>query len=710
MTKSNYIWIFTGLFIAAIALLSGIWIIRDDVRSIAHYEFQLDHKILEDYVILFEKNQKQMLNSVVTSDQLENYLATARRSDVEALFRALVEADANMMQLRFINVRGMEEIRIDRNRHGQIITKIQQDMQDKHERDYFKKFIALKKGSIGYSDFDLNIEHGKIEIPYNPTLRIGMPVYRHGKLEGIVVANYYMSIWIEFFLKSIVSDFYIIDDDGYFLLHPNSALAWSRYKEPFVTSSQYFSYTLEELKRKADSKSWIDENNVAMNIEMFGKNYIVIHHLRLPLTERINAKLFLFGLVVLFSIFAASTPLLYMLYINYKRMKIEKNELIKAQAYYSALFDNTFDAVIVIDEKATIVQVNSMVVKIFGYSKEELIGSNINILVPPPHHEPHDDYVKNHGFYDRKIIGAERDLHAVTKSGALVPVSIAVTQMHLAGETFFIGTLRDLTEMKRIEAEERKKELMLIQQSKLASLGEMIGAISHQWRQPLNSIGLIMQDISSAYTYGELDNEYFKRSKSEVMEQLQFMSNTIDEFRNFFRSASPSTVVNVIELIEQIRHLYWPQLKAHGIEMVLECMIAGEEPVLCSNIRVKNFQKFIIESFPSELKQLLLNLISNAKEAIQVHEDAQKIIYIRITSLDDSITIDVTDYAGGIDPVNADRIFEPFFTTKEEGTGLGLFIANTLATHNLGGKLSYHAVESDGIKGSCFSLVVAKTK
>ncbi|KJR41625.1 PAS sensor protein [Candidatus Magnetoovum chiemensis] len=258
----------------------------------------------------------------------------------------------------------------------------------------------------------------------------------------------------------------------------------------------------------------------------------------------------------------------------------------------------------------------------------------------------------------------------------------------------------DITEKKRSEIElrelnmnlekkvkqeiekRRQKEQLLLQQSKMAAMGEMIGAIAHQWRQPLNSLAIIVQDIEDAYEYGELNKEYLSDTVVKSMNQIKFMSKTIDDFRNFFIPSKEKSLFNVKDAIENVISIVNPQLKNNDIAINIQCDDINEDLL-------------IVSGFPNEFKQVIINLINNAKDAIldkttKVHiKNYYGRITIKILIEHDNVVINVIDNAGGIGENIIERIFEPYFTTKEEskGTGIGLYMSKTIVEKNMGGKL-----------------------
>jgi signal transduction histidine kinase len=218
--------------------------------------------------------------------------------------------------------------------------------------------------------------------------------------------------------------------------------------------------------------------------------------------------------------------------------------------------------------------------------------------------------------------------------------------------------------------EENTKHLeMLQQQSKLAQMGEMMGAIAHQWRQPLNALALNIQELPYIHEDGELDKKFLDGFVNKSMNILNFMSKTIDDFRNFFKKDKESKAFSVIDAINDTLSIQSAQLKSHHISVQIE----GES--------------FEVLGYKNEFQQVILNLISNAKDALLESNTKEPQILVKLDSEQKLILIE--DNAGGIPSDIIDRVFEPYFSTKEQGKGIGigLYMSKIIIEHNMKGTL-----------------------
>lgn len=229
----------------------------------------------------------------------------------------------------------------------------------------------------------------------------------------------------------------------------------------------------------------------------------------------------------------------------------------------------------------------------------------------------------------------------------------------------------------------RKQEKLLMQQAKMAEIGSMLESIAHQWRQPLNILGLTMTRLNLSCALGG------KSESGKVIEiaeaQIEYMSQTIDDFRNFFKQDRSQISVNLDAMVNEVEALLGPLLVRKKI--TVERAIDPSIEVLV---------------YPNELKQVLINLVNNAREAIEQRRGQERIISIRCTTDERYCTISVEDTGGGIDASIIDKIFDPYFTTKFEsqGTGIGLYMAKTIIEKHFLGKLSVY----NTVKGACFEI------
>ncbi len=243
---------------------------------------------------------------------------------------------------------------------------------------------------------------------------------------------------------------------------------------------------------------------------------------------------------------------------------------------------------------------------------------------------------------------------------------------------------------KRIDREvqrNREKDRLMFQQAKLASLGEMVGNIAHQWRQPLNNLALMVQDIENSILFEGLDKEYIIQVSRDAMEQINYMSSTIDDFRNFFKGDTPKEEFYISEVVEQALNITKNGLQGKGIKLIQDIQ---------DNSRLFG-QK-------SQYIQVLINLVKNGQDIIEERNIQNGEIHIESKEKNGFSYLIIEDNGGGIKEEVIERVFEPYFTTKHQsiGTGLGLYMSKMIIEQNFKGKLEVSNIEN----GARFSIIV----
>jgi PAS domain S-box-containing protein len=365
---------------------------------------------------------------------------------------------------------------------------------------------------------------------------------------------------------------------------------------------------------------------------------------------------------------------------------------------FKTIFDDAPLSLFIYDHSMHILQSNHHMQKMFETSNEALIATDLSKLYDTRVLLAIQKALKGEdGFYEGEYIFDQhkKPLHIQLKTKPLYDYHhhlhaalcmIEDITERVALEQQLREFNQDLTqEIERKVDDLREKDRLLIHQSKMASMGEMIGSIAHQWRQPLNALGLSIQDAKDAFEHNELDHAYLQSFSTKSMKQIKFMSKTIDDFRNLFSPNKNTEQFNVDEIIEIIKNLVSTQLNVHHIK--LESTQTDQ----------------MITTYKSELLQVLLNIVNNAKDAIIERNDHhQHRITIEMQKRQNNVKILVCDTGGGIPEDVLPRIFEPYFTTKFEskGTGLGLFMSHKIVTEILQGSLK----ASNTQEGACFVI------
>ena len=249
--------------------------------------------------------------------------------------------------------------------------------------------------------------------------------------------------------------------------------------------------------------------------------------------------------------------------------------------------------------------------------------------------------------------------------------------------------LREMNENleQRVHAEvdkNLKQEHLLIQQSRMAAMGEMIGNIAHQWRQPLNSLAILLANLKDGFEFGDVPPDEVERLLDTGNRLIQRMSTTIDDFRNFFRPNKEKTLFSLRGKLSEVLQILGASLANRSI--TVEEDVSSEVMAL---------------GYGNEFAQVLLNVLNNAKEAIIQAKIPRGAIRVSITREGDMAVVRVADNGGGIPAEIMPRIFEPYFTTKEKGTGIGLYMSRLILDH-MGG-----AIEARNVDGGAeFTLKI----
>ncbi|QKF77823.1 PAS domain S-box protein [Arcobacter defluvii] len=335
------------------------------------------------------------------------------------------------------------------------------------------------------------------------------------------------------------------------------------------------------------------------------------------------------------------------------------------------VFKNAHDGIVVTDDKANIVNVNKAFELNTGYTLKEVVGRNPKILKSGLQEE---DFYKNMwtelistGYWEGEITNKD-------KNGKLYIERIKINAVYNENNklTNYIAVFSDITLQKEQERLLHEKEKLLFQQSKLSAMGEMIGNIAHQWRQPLS----VISSSTSAIKLHEEEGFYSKEEIIDFIEVIlnstKYLSNTIDDFRNFYKEDSVKSNFDVKQAINSSLNLIKTELVKHNIELVFV-----------------NDDNFEIKGIRNQFLQVMMNILINAKDAFIEKEQDLKLIFINLYEEEGKKIIEIYDNAGGINENVIAHVFEPYFTTKHKsvGTGIGLYMSEEIITKGLNGEI-----------------------
>jgi len=351
---------------------------------------------------------------------------------------------------------------------------------------------------------------------------------------------------------------------------------------------------------------------------------------------------------------------LVLLYRHYSLTKLNK-ELHNAKNEIEGILDGTMEAIL-ISEENIIVDVNQAAIQLFACeSKSEMIGKKLFDFVASDSQKLLKDNLHIDSVAPYEITGTKKD-------GTTFLALAEGNNIQLQGKIKRISSVIDITEIK-------EKEQLLLNQSKLASMGEMIGNIAHQWRQPLSAISMTLSSIKLEKELGMLSDEEINKKIEDALKFTNQLSTTIETFRNFIRGNNEKEDINVIKIINQSLDIIAPSLRSKNIRII-------------HNLTDEN--SVILNIVSDELTQVFMNILNNAKDVLTKDENIQdRWIDIEMNKTNEMVIITIEDNGGGIEENVLPHIFEPYFTTKHkfQGTGLGLHMSYKIVTESIGGKI-----------------------
>lgn len=336
------------------------------------------------------------------------------------------------------------------------------------------------------------------------------------------------------------------------------------------------------------------------------------------------------------------------------------------------IINNAIEGILII-KNGFIQNMNQSLLDILGYDdKKELIGNlATGILIPTSK----EKFIK----YNSKIF---QEISIITKNGDIIPVIIKIKDITFSDEEYKMVSILDLTELK-------EKERMVLLQSKHSTIGEMISMIAHQWRQPLACVSSILSRIKLKNNMNKVDKEFLNTVLDEMNEYIQYMSTTIDDFRNFFSIDTKKELLSLPEIVLDVQKLINKSFDSQNI-----------------NIDIQNIELTKRYLYKNEIIQIILNILNNSRDAFVERNIQNPQIKISFSEDDEFQNIFIEDNAKGIDDKIISNIFNPYFSTKSQknGSGLGLYICKTILEKNNQGTIKVEN-KNDGV---IFNIIINK--
>lgn len=347
----------------------------------------------------------------------------------------------------------------------------------------------------------------------------------------------------------------------------------------------------------------------------------------------------------------------------------QTEDLLDEIEYSEMITDINTNAIIAVNQDFEILTFNKSAEKMFGYTEEEMLYTKLtdDRIIPkkflPFHNAGLQNFVKTGQL---KNIDEVFELDAQRKDKTIFPIRISFG-IRVEGEMkIVVANIQDITE-------DKEKDNLIIQQSRFAAMGEMIGNIAHQWRQPLSSISTIASGAKLRYKNGMLSDEELDEVFEKIKTHTVFLSNTIDDFRNFFAKDKTDEEFKLKDVIAQSITLIEASYISHKIKIEHENLD----------------EDMVLKGSSGELAQVFLNILNNAKDILVSKNLDEKVVFIKSYKDNNQAVVEIYDNGGGIDDDIKIKIFEPYFTTKHKakGTGIGLFMSKNIVEQHFNGTL-----------------------
>ena len=623
-------------------------------------------------------------------------------------FADFLRFHAKYEQIRFIDTQGQEQVRVERQTDGLVITP-KELLQDKSNRYYFQIGMQQPQRSVYFSPFDLNVENEQIQQPLNPTIRVATPIFdkQHNHKTGLLVINYRGAEILESLAEMDNKDgaqLWLVNQNGYWLKGPSPEHEWGF----MLPARSAHSLPVEHIKLWSKIINAPEHGELTINDDHYSFTPVELSNATIKESEQTLGKLYLVSYLAGEQVKQAVAPLkkrfwaagavvvfiLAVLAFLLSRSMVQRSqaeaELQASEAKFRAMIEAAPDAIIITDDAGTIVLINDQAIKLFEYAKHELLGEKVETLLPATLRNKHQKHRQLYAEAPKaRLMGVGLDLKALRKDKSEFPVEISLSPIQTDSGKLTFCAIRDVTERRELTRKieklnqglaSRNNDLQLVNKE----LEAFSYSVSHDLRAPLRAIdgfsNILLSSLSEKLD--EQEANYFNRIRAAANK----MSTLIDDLLMLARVTQADvslTEVNLSEVAEKV------------VQNLREA-----EPE--RNVQVYVQKNLWVDADPVLLQVTIENLISNAWKFTAKVGEAH--INIERETRDGGEVVVIRDNGAGFDMGYADKLFTPFqrlhSASDFPGTGIGLAtIARIMA--KLNGRVW---AEAEPGKGASFYL------
>jgi len=366
------------------------------------------------------------------------------------------------------------------------------------------------------------------------------------------------------------------------------------------------------------------------------------------------------------------------------------DELNESQKYIETIIDTSAHAIIAIDNRGVVSRFNKTAQDMFGFSESDISSvDDLVKIIPQEYKKRHITGISN--FFDtgkiHGLLGKTVEFAGLHKDGTVFPIKLTLGYNQILDKKLIVANIEDIT----FEKEQQK---ITASHQRHAQMGEMIGNIAHQWRQPLSGITMLASSSKLTNSLGMLESEELDETLDKIIDYSSYLSQTIEDFRNFYKEDKEIGEFDIIEKINYSISLVNAAYKDNEISIYKEF----------------NTPSLKVNGLPNEFSQVIVNILNNAKDILVEKDIKTKKLFVKVFQDKNYNICEIYDNAGGVPQDIIKKVFDPYFTTKHQsqGTGIGLHMSKDIIQSSLDGILDVQnrefKVKENNYFGACFII------